>query len=571
MRRFLIGAFVFLAASGASAGDAAYRRVLYLSAGGENQEIALERALNSGAVGLPYLVVVSRLGESVPASAIKRFDPQLVVSAGAKAQSVDAPVLKISAALDPASVEKSVHAIRERFKDAGTAARLPDEARAEALRRSAQEHLDLGDEEGAVMNLMDLSALVPGDLDALDRLVDIMNDGEPWLSLSCAERIIAAPGVAPARLAKILRQSGDARLRVGDFTGAERDFKRALTILPQDPDLPRLVAVAKRSRPDADSVAFAERAAHNEKGSVAGRAAAFTLAAAMRDDLGDRAGARTSVESALALAPDDLDALDLAVRLRIAQKSEALPYAERAERAAIAKPAWLRPSAERQSARLWLVLNEPSRAAAVLARALAQNPMDVTALGMLARIRGRLSTAELAGLRRFAPAAPVPAEPKPASEEAVKRALERDPSGLEALRDLVVFERDAKRPEAAVAAAARLWSAIPRAPLWQQAAADRELAELWFSLGDERRASLSLGRSLDVEADSIDAIRRLDSQRHSVAGLTPAYAYCAAAQYRLELGDPAGVEELVKLALAVEPKNEWALRLKARVGNIILK
>jgi hypothetical protein len=277
MRLFLAAAIVLAGFSRAGAANADYRRVLYLTQGGESQEIALERALNAGASGLPYLVVVSRAGESMPASALKRFDPQLVVTAGAKARGLDAPVLKISPALDPAAAEKSVRAIRERFKDAGSAARTPDAARADALRRSFRAHLDLGDEEGAVMNLMDLSALVPDDLDALDRLVDIMNDGEPWLSLIAADKIVAAPGVAPARLAKVLRQSGDARMRVGDFPGAERDFKRALKLLPGDPDLPRLVAAAMRTRPSEEGAAFAERAGRDEKGSVAGRAAAFTL------------------------------------------------------------------------------------------------------------------------------------------------------------------------------------------------------------------------------------------------------------------------------------------------------
>ena len=419
--------------------------------------------------------------------------------------------------------------------------------------------------------LNNLLRIVPDDSFALQSLIGlIQKDNQQWQTLTYLDRIIASSHTTGEVLASALRQAGEIRVHLGDFSGAENNFKRALEMRPGDPDLPLLVAQAERAKPGKEAISYAERAARAENGTNAGRAAAYLLAAEMRADLGDLAGAVKGVELALALAPEDLDALDAMVRLTRGKKSAALPFAEKAAQAAAVKPRWLRPAALRKSARIWLELDETSRAAESLKVALKLNPEDVTALGILVHIKSRLSPDQLAGLKRTEPSDLPAVETNSSSAEELSRALERNPNDLESLRALVALNRDRRRPAEASAYADKFLRAIDRAPLWQQAAAYRSLAALWISLGSEDSASNALHSSQVVEADSIETgLGLFPREREQSGGLL--FIYCTAAERRLALGDRAGAAVLVKRGLALDPNYGWALRLKAEIDKIAVK
>ncbi len=400
--------------------------------------------------------------------------------------------------------------------------------------------------------------------DALEKLVAEHEEGDPWRVLAYAERFEALPEAAGPRLAEVLRRAGRARLRIGDDLGAERDFKRASELLPRDPELPGLLAAAKRSRPSPEAAAFARRAAEADGLSAGARARTLRLAAEISADAGERAAAEQDLERSLALVPDDLDALDAAARLAGGERG--LAYARRAENAALAQPDWLKSSAERFVARLWLALGRPERAASLSARAAGRETADVAALGLLSRVRSALSPADLAALKRPAPRARKEVLP-PESE--LRRALERDPEDARALLALAELERRRGRAGEAARLAASLQPLVIRAPVWQQAAAYRALAALWTSLGDEARTVVCLGRAVEAENDSAEAREELlrrsvdpDDQKSALA-----YIYAAAAQHRLDLGDERTASALAGRALAVDPGHGWALRLKTELAK----
>lgn len=384
--------------------------------------------------------------------------------------------------------------------------------------------------------------------------------GRLWEALDLADR-------AGAR-----RQAAEIRLELGDFAGAEADLAILLKDRPDDFDLLLMSAKARRDRPDA-ALPYAERAAR--AGAAGPRlGAAHLLASELRLDLGDAAGAEKSAELAAVEAPGDLDALHALVRLKRARKPEALAYAERAERAAAAAPLWRRAAAARAAARVWLELDEHSRAAGCLRRALELNPVDIDALGLAAGIKARLSAGELAGFRRAAPAAP---ERQPSGAEDAERALARDPNDLEALRSLAALSLSRGLKPQAEALVERFTRAVWKTPLWQQAEAYRTAAKIWIELGRSDRAAQSLAKAHALQQDALEtqqlgaSLPRGASEAANVDASISIYIFCRAAELRLALDDRAGAEALLARALALQPDHGWALRLKSELKKIPAK
>lgn len=392
-------------------------------------------------------------------------------------------------------------------------------------------------------------------------------DDSDWRALADADRDAADPKASGPHRAESLRRAGELRLSLGDFPGAETDFRRALELLPGDSGLLLRLAEALHERPEL-ALPFADRAASAAGASAAARADGYLLAGRLRLELEDAAGAEKSLALALSDAPDDLDALHAMARVLRARKPAAFVFAERAERAAAKSPPWRRPAALRLAARVWLELDEHARAAENFRLALLFNPEDLDALGPLVRMKDRLAPGRLAGLRRAALAAGrrTELETEASSEEAPLRALASAPDDLEALRRLVVLHRE-RRPAEAAAYAARFGAAVPRSPVWQRAEAYRELARLWSSLGDAAKAQASIDRAHDGQSDSLLTWRMIDAlpppAKEKLNQGGPMAVYCAAAEMRLALGDRAGAEEVLALALRHEPGHAWALRLKA--------
>ncbi len=364
-----------------------------------------------------------------------------------------------------------------------------------------------------------------------------------------------------------LRTGAEIRLLLGDAPGAERAFAKLLKSDPSDAKTSYGMALAVRERPET-ALLYADRAAAAEK--IPGRrAAAFSLAAGIKLDLGDRAGAQTSYLAALAADENDLDSLDGLTRL-----SKDASYAARAERAAAAQPFWLRPPAFRLVARLWSALGDDARAAAAFRRAVDADPDDLAALEALVELkRARPATVPA---WTSAPASPPLAEP---SEADATRALASDPENLDALRRLTELARARRDAAAAAAFAERLQEAAWDAPLWSQEAAFRVAGRLWIELGDLDRASHSLHPAREFQARCVETIRLETITLRRTGGFTAfdgslAWAHLAVARAYAELGNGAGARQSYEAAEAVlndglksAPRNALALKILGEIAT----
>ena len=356
------------------------------------------------------------------------------------------------------------------------------------------------------------------------------------------------------------------RLRVGDETGAEKILAETLRSGPDDATTLLMLAGVSRPRPR-EALGFAERAARAAT-DPARRAAAHRLAAEIRLDLEDEAGARAALESALSADPDDLDALRLAARLARARPDEARAYAERAALAAARTPPWLRPAALRQSARAWSALEDDSKAAESLASSLEIEPDDVDALEALVEIAARRP-------ERSKPLA-VPAESPRLFEdhawsdwtpEALKSAEERSPGSVEALRLRAASALARGKTKDAAAAAERVEEAIELAPPWQRGAACRLSARLWLALGRPEKALGILGKSFNPEYDSLSTAR-LQALAGERQGAKPAGRLLARFHDRLQesaelwekLGDRARAQARRRLVFELQNREPETVR-----------
>jgi tetratricopeptide (TPR) repeat protein len=367
-----------------------------------------------------------------------------------------------------------------------------------------------------------------------------------------ADQWASLPGLPDSDRADALTEGAQARAQVGDYAGAEAALQEALKARPADAEASFLLAEATRDRPE-QALTRAEAAAAAPV-PPRRRAAAYRLAADIRLDLGDLAGAREDVTRALELAPDDLDALVLAASLRRDEPKEASRHARAACAAADAQPSWRRAAAERLCARGLSEVNDFAGAMAALGRALALDPDDAATLHALVRVK-RLSPA--AAL----PAAGSAARDKAMPEDRARRALAEDPDDLEALRTLVEAARAAgRRPEAAELAE-RFTSAIRRSPGWQRVDAYRLSAQLWIELDDSEKALASLNRAEDLDPASVANQKLIGLAQRKFIPPAVSEAYNLAAQVRLSLGDAAGADATLERGLKLTPDNLELLRL----------
>ncbi len=374
---------------------------------------------------------------------------------------------------------------------------------------------------------------------------------ERWEALKRAALLAAAPELSDSRRAGALLEAGSLRLLVGDDVGAERDFQDALRLQPGDARAYYGLAQAIRDRPR-EALPHADHAARSAA-PPRRRAAAHRLAAEIRSDLGDAAGAQASLESALESAGQDLEALRDMVWLKRETPPEAHPYALRAFRAAETAPLWCRPAAFRLSARNWLELKDIPRAMAAYRRALEVNPDDLEALENLVRI-----------MRERPEASPVFPDSEPGASP-----LPPDPEDLESLRALIAAARERKRPREAAEFAGRFEEAIQEAPLWQQADAFRLLAHTWLELGETAKAQQAV-RSMDelepnpVKPGPLLSLVEYPGDREAEKFKT-ARSHIAIGLLRAELKEPGEAERSLNRALELVPGHPAALLALARV------
>lgn len=337
--------------------------------------------------------------------------------------------------------------------------------------------------------------------------------------------------------------AGRARLLLGDAAGAERSFKKALTADPGDAGALYGLAVATRDRPK-EALGYADRAAR-AGASIQRRAAAHRLAGEIRLDLGDRAGAASSVEAALKLKGDDLEALRDMVLVKRARPGEAAPYAARALAAADAAPAWARSSAYRFCARMYLELKDEKGSALSLRRALALDPDDLDALEALVQLKVRGE-----------PAALPPAKPAADSGE------------LDAMLRRIALLREEKKSAEAAALAESFMDAVPESPSWQITAAYHAVALEWLALGNEEMARQSIRFARELDPRSVEILRlaqRLGAGDGAEDDPTPADAYAAIGRARMSLDDLEGAERSLRKALDLRPDHLEGLAAMTQV------
>jgi len=384
------------------------------------------------------------------------------------------------------------------------------------------------------------------------RVAAELNGDNPWRAQRLADEWAALPGLPAAERAEALVQAAQARSQVGDYAGAEGALKQALNAKPQDPLASFLLAQATRDRP-AEALPRAEDAARGAQ-SPRRRAAAYRLAAEIRLDLGDGAGARADLTRALDQAHDDLDSLVLAATAYGDSPDEALKYARQACAAADAQPSWRRAAAERVCARALSDRKDYAGAMAAAGRALALDPDDSDTLRAILRIK-RLSPDEKL------PAGGAPGAEKALSGAQARRALAEDPDDFEALRSLAEAARAAGNKAEAADLAERFTAAVRLSPDWERLDAYRLSARLWIELGDARKALASLERAEDLDAASVPNEKLIG---RAMGGYIPgavSEAYGGAAKLRLALGEPAEADATLERGLDLAPENQQLLQL----------
>ena len=410
------------------------------------------------------------------------------------------------------------------------------------------------------------SPLTPSDCDAFRvRLRLDARSGKADLEASrdAADRCAALPGLKDSRRAVYVFDGARLRLQLGDPVSAEKGFKRALRLKPKDAAAAYGLAEAIRERPQ-EALRYAELAARAAP-TPRKRAAAHRLAAELRLDLGDAAGAQSSLERALKLGEDDLDSLEVMVRAKRGRPQEAFVYALRASSAAARAPLWLRPSAYRLCSRIWRELDERAQARECLKRALALDAHDLDALEAMVPVkplRPPETGPEVA-------LAPEPRTPEDAgSRAAILRALQTDPDDLDSLRRLIAVERGQGRLTEAAALAGRFMDSVSEAPAWQHVAAYMLIAQQWLELGDRELAAQSVRHARNLDPRSLPVLTM--AQQLGVGDLaaddpTPADAHVHLARARADLDDAAGAEQSLKRALESVPDHLHALKLLAQL------
>ncbi|MFI5347032.1 MAG: hypothetical protein ACHQ51_11725 [Elusimicrobiota bacterium] len=191
---------------------------------------------------------------------------------------------------------------------------MTDAQRAEALRAAAGVRALRGDASGAAGDYAKALVLLPGDADALIGMARALGDS-PERALPYAERAAGSAATA-ARRAAAHRLAAEFRLDLGDDAGALAAIESALKEAPDDLDALRDMVRIKRGRPK-DAAVYAERAYRAAGGApLWSRPEAFRLCARIWLEINDYARAEDCLRRALAVDPDDLDALESLVQLK---------------------------------------------------------------------------------------------------------------------------------------------------------------------------------------------------------------------------------------------------------------
>lgn len=177
--------------------------------------------------------------------------------------------------------------------------------RAWALEEAARLRTRTGDAAGAERNLRDALLASPRDPELLLALARLLGRTRPEAAVTVADEAVEA--AAPPRKAPALELAGELRAELGDAAGARAGLARALE------NGGGIEALAAMARVQADRASAAEYAARAQRAAERepkwSRGAARRFCARLWLELGDDVRAARAFEGALAVDPDDLDAL----------------------------------------------------------------------------------------------------------------------------------------------------------------------------------------------------------------------------------------------------------------------
>ncbi len=254
---------------------------------------------------------------------------------------------------------------------------------------------------------------------------------------------------------------------------------------------PRLV-VARREPPPATARALKKRGQKplvvTDAGEIGASAStqSFVSLAKIQLQFGDDRGARANA----ARAKDDPAAREVMAEVAKDQNDNWLA---------------IRTAGDRDAGFARLAVGDYAGAEEAFKRA---DPADLESLRGLAlavrqRPREALAAAQKAGAHRLAAEIRWDLGDKEGAEGELKLALQSSADDLEALWDMVRFERDASYAQRAFAAAGR-------APSWARGSAYRLSARIWLELDDERHAAESLRRAIALNPEDIQALNSLE-------------------------------------------------------------
>jgi len=296
------------------------------------------------------------------------------------------------------------------------AGREPKRTRGAALRLVGRLWSDLGGEDRAARAFADALAEDPDDLDALQSLRRL-----PPASSSAPAPSPEAPAPASIAAADVLledaadepewRQAGEYRaisaalLAMGP-KAKERAYAAATRALALDGPRVADALLLMRAATSAQPV--------DDPGGIEFAGEAFRAVFAERLRLGDRDGARATVERGLRLLPDSVQLrLDLArLRLEDGRPSEALQELERLPPGDTPTARFARADGDELRARAWHALKDDAAAERSLQAAVAESPVERDALRRAAALEAEigLSTAAFAHLDRLAAISATPEE-----------------------------------------------------------------------------------------------------------------------------------------------------------------
>lgn len=398
-----------------------------------------------------------------------------------------------------------------------------------------------------------------------------------------AESAAKDPAATSAQRVQAYRLSAEIRAHFGDQAGAQGKLEQALALSPDDFETLAQLAETTRDKPRL-ALSYAERAVRAADAAPAFRRAEITrLRAEILLDTGDEEGSRRELLAALELKPRDLETLRLLARVERGDRAAAESRARAADAAAAEAPEWLRPAALRFAARIWLDLEAYAEAADAYRRVLAVDPNDQAALFGLVHIEFMRPKAGLTRVATPDDKAPTFGPPwKEWTPETLARAERSNPDSPEAWRLRAAAALAQGRPKDALAAARRCADAIIRAPLWQQAAAERLAARMHLDLGSASDASLILARAVRLEPYSVHTLLMQSSLNISPyelpSAVTPlatsnrtineSMGYREIAEARWDLGDTEGAAAALAKALKANPKDDAALSFARRMRGL---